>query len=244
MYSFNFVNGRETVIAAANSPRASQFLPTVWKAQIAFARTYPRKGGVAGQRAYFYIRPLVGAGHSRRLPAGRRGTVRSKSGQRFAEHGPTGVDLGGSRLAFSWNAGTYYSPTSAVYLDTIRANHTRSKRLALTYRGSSPIANSELVSPAVDSGMVWWGHTLIGEGQSNSLERYRIATGSYDVASIPSGFGDGTYAGPVLWTTVDASRFYYLASSISADGARCKPEQRCLTIRGSAPLTFVPSHRR
>ena len=87
IYSFNFVTGRETVIAAANSPNASQFLPTVWKAQIVFARTYPRKKGVAGQRAYFYVRPLVGAGHSRRLPAGRRATVRTQSGKRLAESG-------------------------------------------------------------------------------------------------------------------------------------------------------------
>jgi hypothetical protein len=250
LYTFNFHTGRETAIATANSPHASQFLPTVWKARVAFARTYPRKGGVAGQRAYLYARPLVGAGRSTRLPAGSRASIRPSGGERLAEPGPMALDLAGTRVAFAWDSGTVDSPTSAIYLDTIRRGEVRQQRLALSYSGE--IQGSELVSPAIDHGVVWWGATYFGDNTSNWVLRYRISDGFRDQALVPSGYRDGGYAGPVLWTAVDDTQLFYLASGIfglgvqpgctpqnaCAPGPGCLPEQPC-SIRGSAPLTFT-----
>ena len=81
LHQFNFTTGRETRIAGANAPDASQFLPTVWKTRVAFARVYERRRGRLGDRAYLYIRGVTGADASRQVPAGNRSRLQTCSGR-------------------------------------------------------------------------------------------------------------------------------------------------------------------
>ena len=91
------------------------------------------------------------------------------------------------------------------------------------------------MSPAVDSGKVWWGNTVVREGKSNYLYRYRIDNGFIDYATLPFEIV-GTSRGNLIWTTVSANQVFYLPGG-------CTPQQPC-SIRPSGPLTFTPSRRR
>ena len=158
LYRFNFATGRETTVAAANSPGASEFLPTIWKTRVAFARVYERKQGIGGDRAYLYFRGVEGAGKSVQVPAGSRSTQRFCSGKprrckRLVEPGPTALDLAGRRLAFGWDSGAS-GPTTAAYYATLRAH---SKKHRVEFGSSGSIQAEEVLSPVVDSGMVYWG---------------------------------------------------------------------------------------
>jgi hypothetical protein len=90
------LDGREQRIAAASSPTADETWPSIWKGRIAFARRYDRK------RAYPYLYVNDG-GRSARVPGGQRnacGTSGRCTDPRRSR--PTGLELYGRRLGFSW----------------------------------------------------------------------------------------------------------------------------------------------
>ena len=249
IYRFTFATGRETPIAVANSPMASEFLPTVWKARIAFARVYERKHGIAGRRAYIYARGTAGAGRSQRVPGGSRSKLRFCSGKprhctRLLEPGPTALDLGGRRLAFGWDSGDEGAPTTAAYYATL-SSHPRKHRLDLGSSGE--IQATEIFQPSVDTGQVYWARVLFGDTTANSVRRYRIATGERQQAALPTPGGPpDAFIRSVLALAVDGSAVYYLESGGMLAGEPCTPQQPCsleptCTDAGPCRLMVAPN---
>jgi hypothetical protein len=234
LYRFDFATGRETRIASADTRGASEFLPSVWRTRVAFARVYERRAGRAGDRAYLYVRSLAGAGRARRVPAGSRSTLRfcSRNPRRCRlklEPGPTALDLAGRRLAFGWDSGGEIGPTSATYLATLGSASVRKK--LLSRESSGDIQGSEIVSPVVAAGQVVWMLTLFGDETANRSRRYGIASGETTEAPIPPPPGD-IYLRPALASTVDGESVVYLASGLAPLGEPCTVESRCIANPG------------
>lgn len=213
LYRFDFATGRESPIRAASSKHASEFLPTLWKDRLAFARVYDR-------RAYLYVQRT---GHrSRRIPAGARSQGRFCTGKpvrcrRTVEPGPTALDLAGGRLAFGWDSTDDLGPTSSAYLDTIGA---RTARTQLRIASSGEIQGNEVFQPVLSGGFVWWALTAFGDRTGNAFERFRLGSSHVEEAA----FAGETPFGSVLASAVDGSRVYYLRSGPDlGSAAPCAP---------------------
>ena len=234
LYRFNFATGRETTVAAANSPGASEFLPTIWKTRVAFARVYERKQGIGGDRAYLYFRGVEGAGKSVQVPAGSRSTQRFCSGKprrckRLVEPGPTALDLAGRRLAFGWDSGAS-DPTTAAYYATLRAH---SKKHRVEFGSSGSIQAEEVLSPVVDSGMVYWGLGLFGDTTASYLRRYRITTGARQQTPLPSPSIPDAFVRPVPRQRPSTARRSTTCSPASGcRGEPCTVQSPCIADPG------------
>jgi hypothetical protein len=252
LYRFDFATGRETRIATANSPGASEFLPSIWKASVAFARVYERKRGLKGERAYLYARPIAGAGRSRKLIAGSRSDLRFCKGrprrcERVVEPGPTSLDLFGRRLAVGWDSAADGSPTSAVYLETLRASRVERRRLERVASGE--IQATELLSPQIDQqARVVWGRALFGDNTESQVRRFTISSGARDSAALQPVPGDA-FVRTALVTAVDGTDVLYLASGGNVPGEPCTPQNPCAfdpactdagpcELRRARPLSF------
>jgi hypothetical protein len=234
LHQFNFTTGRETRIADANAPDASQFLPTVWKTRVAFARVYERRRGRLGDRAYLYTRAVTGAERSRQVPAGNRSRLRTCSGRpvrcRYTvEPGPTSLDLAGRRLALGWDTADTNGPVSSVYLDTIGERRTR--RQTLSSLGSGEIQAQELIGPTIDSGRVTWARVLFGDSTENGLRRYSMFDGSRERAVVPPA-GTSAFLQSVLAYTTNGGTHLYLVSGPRAAGPGCTVQQPCVSDPG------------
>jgi hypothetical protein len=235
LYRFDFATGHERRIAGASSREASEFLPTVWKGEVAFARVYERRHGRAGQRPHLYLRSH---GRSRPLLAGIRSRLRFCSGPRRrcrlkVEPGPTALDLAGRRLAFAWDSGDQGGAISNIYLETIRRRGI-SKNL-LQRESSGDIQGAEIVSATIDSGKVVWGLTLFGDETGSSLRRYAIRNGARDQTPLPPpGFQDA-FLRPVLGAAVSGREVFYLLSGPRPPNEPgCTPQTPCLAEPGCA----------
>jgi hypothetical protein len=234
VYEFDFATGREAKVAGASTRGASEFLPTVWKGRIAFARVYERRPGRAGDRAYLYVRSLTG-GRSLRVPAGIRSKQRFCSGKPrrcrlLLEPGPTALDLAGRRLAFGWDSGGSGGPFSNLYLATI-GSKTVGKRL-VARQSSGDIQAAEIVSPAITDGKIVWTLTQFGDDTSNLSLRYPIS--NRDVTEAPLGTPGpaDAFIRPVIAGAVDGDTVYYLASGLTPPGEPCTPQNRCIASPG------------
>jgi hypothetical protein len=233
LYRFHFGTGRETRIRGASTRGASEFLPSIWRDRVGFARVYEKRRGAAGQRSYLYRRALGGR-TSRRLPAGARSRYRvcvvpprdcSRS-RLIVEPGPTALDLFGRHLAFGWDSGSD-SPTSSLYLDSIAADSVRRRTLQRVSSGS--LQGQEVISPAFAGAQLHWGFVRFGESQGNELRRLDLATGATEVAPVPWAGLENLFT-PVLATAVDGPDAFYL---IPAAAERYE-------LRRSGPLDFRP----
>jgi hypothetical protein len=234
LHQFSFTTGRETRIAGANAPDASQFLPTVWKTRVSFARVYERRRGRLGDRAYLYVRGVAGAEPSRQVPAGNRSRLRSCSGRpvrcRYTvEPGPTSLDLAGRRLAFGWDTADSNGPVSSVYLDTIGTRRTR--RQTLSSLGSGEIQAQELIGPTIDADRVTWARVLFGDSTENGLRSYSMVNGARERATVPPP-GTSAFLQPVLAYTTNGGTHLYVVSGPRAGEPGCTVQQPCLSDPG------------
>jgi hypothetical protein len=234
VYKFDFQTSRESKVSSTNSPQASEFLPSIWKSRIAFARVRERRKWPESVRPYLYVRSLRGHARSRHLPNGSRSTERfcTRKPRRCklkVEPGPTAIDLRGRQVAFGWDSG---GPTSVAYLDTIRAHSATRRRLLLG--GSGDIQAEQIVSPVIDAGYVFWGFIRYGNDTSNELLRREISTGKTEVASLPQRAPGDVYLQSILWTAVDRPYFFYLASGLTIPNEPCTSESPCQPYPGCA----------
>ena len=208
VFKFSFAAGRETRVAAANSAAGSEFLPSIWKTRISFARVYERRRGKAGDRAHLYARPVTGPGPSRRLTPGPRAAgVRycSPSGRCSVpvETGPTALDMRGRRVAFAWGTSIARCERgTGIWLDTVGGG-----RRAIDHACSTEMQGREVVSPTISDGRVRYVRSLLaGElGTGSFFREYRIGSRRrMETSSIRGRV--------VWWAASDAGRTFYLLS--------------------------------
>ena len=225
LYLYDFDTGKERRLAGPSSKRGSEFLPSVWRDRVAFARSYPQRASAGGLHPHLYLRSLNGRRGARRLPGGPPSRLRFCTGtkprhcRRKVEPGPTALDLEGRRLAFAWDSGYAAGPSSGAYLDTIGGRRSFRKLLDRPVV-SGDIQGSEVLTPTIDDGQVFWELTLYGDTTSNTLHRFQISTGKIQVAGLP-GRSQETYLRPVMATAVAAGAIYYLASGVQTNEPGC-----------------------
>ncbi|HEV2769220.1 MAG TPA: PQQ-dependent sugar dehydrogenase [Solirubrobacteraceae bacterium] len=162
--------GEERRLARASTKEASEFLPSIWKDSVAFARVYERRGGRRGDLPYLYVRSLDG-GRSERQPAGGRG--------QDGLPGPTGLDLYGRRLAFTWEWRERDRLRSELRLDTVGGDH------RLIDRIGSRSAPANLFSPVAERGRVYAGSRRVrGTQSTDRVLRHRISTRDNALAAL------------------------------------------------------------
>jgi hypothetical protein len=238
LYVFNLRTSVETRVRGASSSHASEFLPTVWRERIAFARVYERRRGRAGERAYLYFHRLKRAGGSRRLPAGDRARDRFCSGRParcrlLVEPGPTSLDLVGRYFAFGWDS-TRDGPTSAVHFEKRRAG--RIRRRVVARGGSGEIQARELLGPQIDGRYrIVWIRSLFGDSTRSSVERYGVLTGTRDSAPLQPVAGQ-TFIRTVIAHAVEDTTPLYLASGLAPVGEPCTPQTPCFVGPGCSEL--------
>jgi hypothetical protein len=169
LYTYSFATGREQKLAGASTDQASEFLPSVWRDEVAFARVYEQREGRRGTLPHLYVRPLTTArsATSKRQPGGSRG--------RTGLPGPVALDLYGRRLSFVWeyvpaNAGAVRY-RSELRLDTVGGGHMVVDRV-----GSGGASSNRMLGPTGADGRIYFGTLSVG-AQRNRFKRYRISTG-------------------------------------------------------------------
>jgi hypothetical protein len=108
LYRLALASGRERRLHVRGEKTSSEYLPTIWRNRVAFARIFERRKGRRGVYQYLYSADVAGRERPRRLPGGTRGVYRDVSYDSHPVYeggpGPTALDLRGSRLAFTWTA--------------------------------------------------------------------------------------------------------------------------------------------
>jgi hypothetical protein len=235
LYMLNLRTNVETRIRGASSRGASEFLPTVWQSRVVFARVYEHRRGIAGDRAYLYFRWLTRNRASRRLVAGPRGRERFCSGRpqrcrRLVEPGPTTLDLTGRFLGFGWDSTEQGGPSSAVYLEKLRAARIARRLIARGFSGE--IQAEELLGPQIDTkGRMVWIRSLFGDSTRSQVERYTVTNGRRDVAPLQPVAGE-TYVRSIIGSAVDGSTPLYLSSGLFPVTEPCSPQSPCLVEPG------------
>lgn len=235
LYTLNLRTNVETRIRGASTRGASEFLPAVWQSRVVFARVYERRRGIAGDRAHLYFRWLTRDRASRRLPAGPRGQERFCSGRpqrcrRLVEPGPTTVDLTGRAVAFGWDSTDQGGPTSAVYLEKLRAARIARRLIARGHSGE--IQAEELLGPQIDTrGRMVWIRSLFGDSTRSQVERYTILNGRRDAAPLQPVAGEA-YVRSIVGSAVDRGTPLYLSSGLVPVTEPCSPQSPCLVDPG------------
>lgn len=185
----------QTRVEAVSSAHASEFLPTLWRDRIAFARVYSRSPSLPRIYAAFLDRPRRPV----RLPGGPASDFRRAT--------PTGMDLVGHRLAFGWSYARRGDGFDEVRLDTVGGKHMLVQR---SVQGHGAVSALELTAPAIWGGSVLYAVVGVGEAQGNSVfRRYEIATRTFGEAPAPAS---------VFATAFDAGNAYYIHPTGSCTG--------------------------
>jgi hypothetical protein len=103
IYEYRFATRREWRVKLPGMRATSEYFPTIWGGRIAFARILQREPGRSGVEPFLYYASLP-AGKARQTRGGTRGRYTNDPGVWEGGPGPTGMDLRGDRLAFTWVA--------------------------------------------------------------------------------------------------------------------------------------------
>ena len=199
VFRLDLGGGGEQRLERASTEEASEFLPSIWKDSVAFARVYERREGRRGELPYLYVRPL-GGGRSDRQAGGARG----KDGL----PGPTGLDLYGRRLGFTWEWREGKRLRSELRLNTVGGDHRLIDRLG------SRSAPANLLGPVVERGRVYAGsRRLRGADSTDRVLRHRISSRDNSLAALE-------LDGGLVALALDAGRF---AATVAADPSATPP---------------------
>ncbi len=179
IFRLDVLGGGETKLKGASTDQASEYLPSIWEDSVAFARVYEQRKGRRGDLPYLYVRPLDG-GRSDRQPGGRRGDD--------GLPGPTGLDLYGRRMSFSWEWRAGDRLRSELRLDTVGGDHELIERLR------SQKAPANILTPVGERGRIFAGaRRLGGSTHDDRLLRLHISTDKLTEARLQGpplvGFG-------------------------------------------------------
>jgi len=173
IFRLDLATGQETELEGASTSDSSEFLPSIWRDDVAFARVFESRAGRRGDLPYLYVRPLDG-GRSDRQPGGSRGDD--------GVPGPTGIDLYGRRMSFTWEWRDGDRLRSELRLDTVGGDN------ALIERLGSQDAPANLLTPGADRGRIYVGtRRLRGEASTSGALRLRISTDQLTSFTFPTG---------------------------------------------------------
>jgi Tol biopolymer transport system component len=194
IFALDVSGGEEVKLEGASTDLASEYLPSIWRDSVAFARVYEQREGRRGDLPYLYVRPLEGR-ESERQPGGSRGDD--------GLPGPTGLDLYGRRMSFSWEWREGERLRSELRLDTVGGDHDLIERLG------SQDAPANILTPTGDRGRIYAGARRLREdGHDDRLLRLRISTNEFTEAPLqgPPLVGLGVDEGNFLLATADDPR--------------------------------------
>jgi hypothetical protein len=97
------ISGSDRILKAASSKVPSEFLPAIWGSRLAYFAVAEPRHGRRGLVARLYVADLRGRRRTRSFPAGTRGSLDRFGEQVVGGPSPTGIDLGGSAVVFSWS---------------------------------------------------------------------------------------------------------------------------------------------
>ena len=170
IYIYDFRSRREHRLDSVSTPGASEFLPALWRDRIAFVRVYQGRTGPQRALPYIYVGRLGKRGAWRRAPGGARGAL--------GIPGPTGLDLYGRNLAFTWGwAGADREDRRIeVRLDTIGVRHAK-----LIGTAMGPTWRAFYLTPTFDRGRLFWGEACYGDtepcrGRRGEVMSYRLGS--------------------------------------------------------------------
>ncbi|MBW3665932.1 MAG: PQQ-dependent sugar dehydrogenase, partial [Actinobacteria bacterium] len=173
IFRLDLATGQENRLEGASTNESSEFLPSIWRDKVAFARVFESRAGRRGDLPYLYVRPLAG-GRSERQPGGSRGDD--------GLPGPTGLDLYGRRMSFTWEWRDGDRLRSELRLDTLGGDH------ALIERLGSREAPANLLTPTGNRGRIYAGtHRLRDDGPVSGAVRLRIASLELSRVFLPPG---------------------------------------------------------
>ena len=238
VYMLNLQTNVEIRVRGASSSHGSEFLPTVWRSRMAFARVYERRHGMAGDRTYLYFRSLTRGGTSHQIPAGNRARDRYCSGKPrrcrlLVEPGPTTLDLVSRDFVFGWDS-THGGPSSDVYREKLSTEGTQRRLVARA--GSGDIQAIELLGPQIEpGGRIVWIRSMFGDSTRSDVERYNLLNGARSVGQLQPVAGQ-PFIDTVVAHGLDLSTSVYLASGLFPVGEPCTPQTPCLTTPGCSDV--------
>lgn len=183
LYTYDLRAAAERKLEGASTTQASEFLPSVWRDEVGFARVYEGRSGKRGIFPYLYVRPLDGSRSSERQLGGSRGD--------FGIPGPLSLDLYGRRLGFVWNWSTRDGVFgSYVRIDTVGGGHRVVDRVISEAAGPVQMAGA-----VFDRGRLYYAQASAG-ARERYLGSYRLSTEErhrqlLDVATLSLGRDQG-----------------------------------------------------
>ena len=234
IYEYEFDKHRERKLSGPSSSEASEFLPSVWRSQIAFARTYDDKRNFP----YLYVKALSG-GSSRRQPGGPRNACQRGFCSENTRSRPTSIDLYGTRLGFSWEyAGVGETFSEEVRLDTVDGPHKLVEKggggglTAILFRGVG-----------FESGWLYWGEGCFGDPggcpHRHGIERYRYSAGTRQHADATTGLMGHDRDGGFDYVLADTSNGGFCDQDPPRPDAVLRPDPQPAELHEQLALTVA-----
>ena len=223
LYRYDFAARTERRLSRLSSRRADEFLPTVWRGRVAFARAYGRYRDGDWRDPVLYTHSLDGSEASRRESQGTTRGVR--------RIGFTGLDLYGRRLALTRRfVGRDDSGTSQMRVTTLGSG---SRLLA---QRSSGLTQRLLRSPQFHHGRVMWTEQCAGDpgGCGDGTYRFwrsRIATRDRSSVAAPRWIASAAFILDSVWWVRAATGFGYDNVNACQGSDPPDPAARCALQR-------------
>ena len=196
IYKLDLTTLAEQRYTKVNASDASEYWPSYWKGQVAFARAYESDPG----KPYIYVKTVASSAPSARQPGGSRGSGRST---------PLQVELYGTRLGFAWRyQGSEEAPAYDLRVDTVGGGHVR-----LDQTPGGGLSSTVIGWPSFENGRVAWLRSCVGDpGGCVTTRRFMMSnytgTPAPLVATSPAYTQASERAGGITWTETDINSIY------------------------------------
>jgi hypothetical protein len=196
VYKLDLTTLAEQRYTKVNASDGSEYWPSYWKGQVAFARAYESDPS----KPYIYVKTIASSAPSARQPGGSRGSGRST---------PLQLELYGTRLGFGWRyQGSEEAPAYDLRVDTVGAGHVR-----LDQTPGGGLSSTVLGWPSFENGRAYWLRSCVGDpGGCVTTRRFMMSnyTGTPTplVATSPAYAQASERAGGITWTETDINSIY------------------------------------
>lgn len=210
IYRFDFDTGRELLVPGTHQAGASEYLPTIWKQNIAFARS--PKSSIAGPQLW---ERRQGA-RAVRLHAGPASVCKGSGGGRqcasgYPQQTPLSLDLRGDKLAFSWRMPDF-AEGQAHEIRIVRPG--RPSEL-IQHTGGGGLSDAFVAWPVFDGPVLYYARACFGDpggcAHRYNVTRYDPRSGARTTLPLPSR--------STLWFTHTAAQSFTLIAPLPTSGA-------------------------